>query len=224
MAFTCSISGSTSYLDEEKISAIVLGRLMANMGYAIHGRVIVSGFARVRFSEQLALIRSDLQSTKSDLQTTSSDLQPARSDLPAAGSDLHPTFWHSDAVLVGRSDGGYLLLHTLAEMDPFPGKILLFSPVLGAAVAKNGFYVSRPPRAEKLLKLAENNAFPAPHYMEIHTGEDDNGCDPLLATRFASLVGNTKLHIVPGAGHQLTEKYLQAILSKFLGATSRYVV
>ena len=55
--------------------------------------------------------------------------------------------------------------------------------------------------------------------MEIHTGAEDNGCDLLLAARFASLVGNTKLHIVPGAGHQLSEEYVQGVMSKFLGAT-----
>ena len=168
-----------------------LGRLMARMGYTIHGREIISDFARRRISEQVALI----------------------------GSDLQLAFWCRDAVLVGRSYGAYLLLHTLADMDPFPGKILLCSPVLGAAVAKDGFYVSRPPRAEKLVKLAESNRFPAPHYMEIHTGAEDNDCHPLLATRFASMVGNTKLQIVAGAGHQLSEEYLQGVLSKFLDAT-----
>jgi hypothetical protein len=168
-----------------------LGRLMATMGYAIHGREIILDFARLRISEQVALI----------------------------GSDLQPAFWHPDALLVGHSYGAYLLLHTVADMDPFPGKILLRSPVLGAAVAKNGFYGSRPPRAEKLLKLTESNRFPVPHYMEIHTGAEDNGCDPLLATRFGSLVGNTKLHIVAGAGHQLGKEYLQVVLSKFLGVT-----
>ena len=56
--------------------------------------------------------------------------------------------------------------------------------------------------------------------MEIHTGAEDNGCDPLLAARFASMIGNTTLHIVAGAGHQLGEEYLQGVLNKFLGATS----
>jgi alpha-beta hydrolase superfamily lysophospholipase len=95
-----------------------LGWLITNSGYAISGREIVSDFARLRFAEQLALIRSDLQ----------------------------PAFWHRDGVLVGSSYGAYLLLHTLADMDAFPGRVLLFSPVLGAAVAKNGFFGSRPPR------------------------------------------------------------------------------
>jgi hypothetical protein len=169
-----------------------LGRLMARMGYGIHGRAMISDFARLRIAEQVALI----------------------------GSDLRPAFWHPDGALAGRSYGAYLLLHTLADMDPFPGRILLFSHVLGAAVAKGGFYVSRPPRSEKLAKLAESNGFPAPKYMEIHTGAEDNGCDPLLAARFASMIGNTTLHIVAGAGHQLDEEYLHDVLNKFLGATS----
>jgi hypothetical protein len=178
------IPGRGANLDEG------LGRLMASMGYAIHGREIILDFSRLGFSAQLALIRSDLQ----------------------------PAFWHSDALLVGRSYGAYLLLHTLADMEPFPGKVFLCSPVLGAAIAKNGFYGSRPPRAEKLVKLAESNGFPAPRYMEIHTGAEDNGCDPLLAGRFAAPVGNTRLFVVAGAGHELGEGYLQAVLNKFLSA------
>lgn len=165
-----------------------LGRFIAKMGYSIHGREIVSNFALLRFADQLALIKSDLE----------------------IGC------WDVDARLIGRSYGAYLLLHTLADMNPFPGRILLCSPVLGAAVAKDGSFGSRPPRAEKLVKLAEIGAFPIPGYMEIHTGADDNGCDPLLAKRFASLVGNTKLKIVTGAGHELSGDYMKGMLREFL--------
>jgi len=52
-----------------------LGRVMVSMGYAIHGREMILDFARRLISEQVALIRSDLQ----------------------------PAFWDPDAVLVGRS-------------------------------------------------------------------------------------------------------------------------
>jgi hypothetical protein len=165
-----------------------LGRIITKMGYSIHGREILSDFVRLRFAEQLALIRSDLE----------------------------PEFWDIDARLIGRSYGAYLLLQTLADMKPFPGRILICSPVLGAAVAKNGFFGSRPPRAEKLVKLAASNAFPAPAYMDIHTGAEDNGCDPLVAERFASLVRNTKLNVVPGAGHELGQEYTQGMLRDFL--------
>jgi pimeloyl-ACP methyl ester carboxylesterase len=176
------IPGRGEHLDEG------LGRLITKMGYSIQGREIFSNFARLRFAEQLALIRSDLQ----------------------------PAFWDSEAVLVGRSYGAYLLLHTLADMEPLPGRVLLCSPVLGAAVAKDGLYGSLPPRTEKLTKMADTAAFPAPRYLEIHTGAEDNGCDPMLARRFASLVGNTKLNVVPCADHELGEDYLQGVLREFL--------
>lgn len=165
-----------------------LDRLIAKFGYSIQGRDIASDFARLRFAEQLAFIKSDLQ----------------------------PAFWHSEAVLLGRSYGAYLLLHTLADMEPFPGKVLLLSPVLGAAVANNGFYVSLPPRAERFANLVESGGFPGPRYLEIHTGGEDNGCDPQLAERFASLVWNTKLHAVVGAGHALGVEYTAGVLKKFL--------
>ena len=169
-----------------------LGRLIASRGYAVHGREIISDFARLRFAEQLAEIRSDLQ----------------------------PAWWHAEAILIGHSYGGYLLLHALADLTPFPGKVLLCSPVLGAAVARDGFLGSRPPRAERLVRLTESGTFPAPRYLEIHTGADDNGCDPRLAARFASLVGNTKLSIVAGAEHLLGDEYLRDILRKFLRVDS----
>ena len=149
---------------------------------------MITDFARLGFSEQLALIQTDLLSG----------------------------FWHSEAVLVGRSYGAYLLLHALAEMDFFPGKVLLFSPVLGAGLSKDRLFGVMPPRSKKLLKLAENGGFPAPRDLEIHTGAEDSGCDPRLAERFVSLVGNTKLRIIPNAGHQLSDEYVRGVLDRFL--------
>ncbi len=170
-------------------------QFIATLGYANAAREMSGEFYRLRFSEQLDLIRSDL----------------------VAG------FWEPNANLVGRSFGAYLLLQALADMDSFPGRLLLLSPVLGAAVANNGFYVSRPPRADKILQLAEGNGFPAPNQMEIHTGAADNGCDPSLAVRFAAKVGNTQLHVVPEAGHKLGEEYTRSVLRKFLSPTSQTV-
>ncbi len=169
-----------------------LGQIISRLGFSVQGREITGEFGRLGFSQQLALIRSDLQSA----------------------------FWHSEAVLIGRSYGGYLLLQTLAEMDYFPGKVLLFSPVLGAGISKTGHFGSIPPRAKILLKLAESGEFPAPRYLEIHTGAEDDGCNPRLAERFAALIGKTKLHLVPNAGHQLGEEYLRGVIDRFLSENS----
>jgi len=166
------------------------GDYIMNIGYEIKGRETISGFERLWFPEQLELIRSDIDKE----------------------------FWNPNAILIGHSYGAYLLLHSLVELSPFPGRMLLFSPVLGAAIvkAKNRFYISKPPRAEKLYKLAKSCKFPPPAYMEIHTGEKDNACDPVLAKRFASLVKNIKLYIVSGAGHTLDKNYVKEVLRNFL--------
>ena len=76
-----------------------LGQAIARLQYSIHGREITPDFARLRFAEQLALIRCD----------------------------LHEAFWEADAKLIARSYGAYVLLNALAEISPFPGSILLLS-------------------------------------------------------------------------------------------------
>jgi hypothetical protein len=167
-----------------------LGKAIGDTGYEVYGRSIVSSFERLRFSEQLKMIRSDIETD----------------------------FWNHAAILIARSYGAYLLLHALADMSPFPGRILLFSPVLGKAtsVQEKRLFISIPPQAEKLHDLAKAGRFPAPKYMEIHTGAEDRGCDPVLAKEFASTIPNTKLFIVAGTGHRLEEAYVRKALDSFL--------
>lgn len=164
------------------------GNMIARMGYTICGREILADFARLRFSEQVELVKADLQAA----------------------------FWHAAAIVIARSYGAYLLLHSLAEMEPFVGRILLFSPVLGSAITREGLYGSIPPRAQKLAQLVQNKSFPSPQYMEIHTGVEDHGCDPRLAERFCDGIAHVRLYLVPGASHTLEQSYMQAVLDRFL--------
>lgn len=164
-----------------------LGQLLLSMGYHIEGRGLVPPFSGERFADQQALIKEDLSG-----------------------------YWLPEAVLIGRSYGAYLLLHTLIDMAPFPGRILLLSPVLGVGFAADGFYGSYPPRASKLLDIAEGGSFPVPGYLEIHTGDQDPGCDPQLATLFSAYVHGTKLHFVAGEGHGLPKDYTCGVVRGFL--------
>jgi predicted alpha/beta hydrolase family esterase len=163
-----------------------IGNIVSRFGFNVVGREILPPFSSMRFSEQLVMIKENLI-----------------------------TFWTADAFLIGHSYGAYLLLHSLAETKPFPGKILLFSPVLGAAPAKNGMYLSQPPRAKKLLQMAEENQFPFPDYLEIHIGENDDGCAPELAMKFISFHPKSKLFIVKQQGHQLNSEYMNRALFQF---------
>lgn len=164
-----------------------LGAILKMLDYNYEGVALTPDVEHLRFSEQLELVMTDLKIR----------------------------FWNADSMLIGRSYGAYLLLHTLADMPPFPGRVLLFSPVLGAAFNRDHSYGSIPPRAEKLLKMAKINTFPAPAYMEIHTGAEDHDCSPLLAENFTSGVKNTTAVIVAEAGHNLSETYLRNILIEF---------
>jgi predicted esterase len=165
-----------------------LGGIIRRMGYPFQQREITPEFELLRFPEQLKVIEKELEIG----------------------------FWRHDAILIGRSYGAYLLLHSLSEMQDFPGRILLFSPVLGPGRNRNGFYGSIPPRSNKLLQLAENNQFPLFQYLEIHTGTDDNGCNPLLAERFVAPFKNARLYLVLGAGHHLDDVYVSDVLMNFL--------
>lgn len=71
---------------------------------------------------------------------------------------------------MGHSYGGYLLLQTLADLAAFPGRILLFSPVLGASTTGNLYLC--PPRADKLLRLAKQGLFPTPDALEMESAKN----------------------------------------------------
>ncbi len=167
-----------------------LGSSLAQMGFEVYGREILYDFANLHFPQQLQIIKNDIKTL----------------------------FWREESNLIGDSYGAYLLLHALAEIAAFPGRILLFSPVLGEAIDKQNLYLSRPPRAKKLLQLAKIKKIPIPRYLEIHTGAEDKGCDPLLAQKISSLITNSKNFIIEGKGHRLNKTYINSVIKEFLNA------
>ncbi len=165
-----------------------IGNMVVSLNLDVYGREMLPPFSTLHFPEQLKIIQKDLTTM----------------------------FWHNDARLIGHSYGGYLLLQALAELPPFPGQIILFSPVLGTYMDKKRLYMSRPPRADKLISLTKASRFPLPQYLEIHTGEDDEGCDPNLAKQIGEYIPCAQVTIIPNQGHKLPQEYLKIKLCKFL--------
>jgi hypothetical protein len=161
------------------------GEVLVASGFSVIGRTLPGDLSGLGFDDQVTRI----------------------------GQDLTAQFWRADALAAGRSYGAYLLLHALADLAPFPGRVLLFSPVLGAALAQHagGFYGAIPPRADRLAFLAREHAFPAPASIDIYLGERDTGCAVEVASAFAMSVGG-RLHIVVGAGHELPLGSIEAAL------------
>lgn len=141
---------------------------------------------------------------------------PFPDQIRRALEEIQANHWRRDSILIGKSYGGYLLLHSLLEVEPYPGRILLLSPVLGATSFAGGMYGVRPPRAARLLEAAAAGRFPQPGWLEIHTGELDPDCRPETAAAFYRGIARGTLRILPGMGHELGFEKQRSILTGFL--------
>jgi len=157
-----------------------LGLAIKKSGFKVIGRDLLSDFINYRIAQQIEIIKKDIE------------------EYLSAGS----------LILIARSYGAFLLLQTLVEMMPFPGRVLLFEA--------GGVMFFRPPRADKLMNLAKEQNFPAPKYLEIHTGTEDTQCHPSIAEEFSRLMPEIKLNLVEGAGHSLEQQYVERVLERFL--------
>lgn len=164
-----------------------IGQEVLKAGYDATGLDLEDDFLNLKFSEQVAQAKQFIESG-----------------------------WDRCPLLIGKSYGAYLVLHALADLPSYPGAVLLFSPVIGMTVMKSekGFMLSRPPRANFLLPLAESGSYPAPASFEIHTGAEDPICDPELAVRFGGAVEGCQVVVVPDSGHRLPPEYQNGVWGK----------
>jgi hypothetical protein len=138
-----------------------------------------------------------------------------QAQIDTIACDLHADFWTHDSLVVANSYGGYLLLHALASLPPYPGKLLLLSPIVGdfhTEAIGLGFY---PPRADLLRELAEARSFPTPLKAEIHVGSEDWQSHPDAVGAFAVATG-VRLTVVGGGGHRLGVDYVGGVLDRWL--------
>lgn len=104
-------------------------------------------------------------------------------------------------------------------MSPYPGKVLLLSPIVGDfqnEEIRMGFI---PPRAEVLLELAQTGRFPCPLQAEIHVGSEDWQSHPTNVTAFGRAVG-IRVEVLPGGGHMLGKEYVGGVLDRWLPSSS----
>lgn len=139
---------------------------------------------------------------------------PFEEQVDTVATDLKENFWSEDARVICVSFGAYLFLQAQAQLPPFPGKVLLLSPILGEFkddATSRGFI---PPRAGKLMLLAKEGSFPALMRCEIHVGSEDWQSQPEVVTEFGKLTG-IEVTVVQGRGHDLGKDYVGPLLDKF---------
>ena len=163
-----------------------LGQALVARGYEVVGRETVGDFKKLDFNAQVTTIANDIKEH----------------------------FWREDAKIIANSFGGYLLLHALSKLDPYIGKILLLSPIVGEFSSEEISMGFIPPYADRLSELANTNKYPAPMNCSFHVGSEDWQSNPENVTKFASLLG-LPVTIVPNAGHQLPKDYVSSLLDSF---------
>lgn len=164
-----------------------LGQGLLSRGFEIAGRELVGDFRKLDFQQQVDLVVSDLQNN----------------------------FWQEEARVIANSFGAYLFLHAQAQMDPYIGKVILLSPIVGEFSNEETRMNFIPPRADKLLQLAKANIFPIPKQCEVHVGSKDWQSNPANVTTFGSMLG-IDVTVVPNAGHMLPKEYVGDLLDKWL--------
>lgn len=167
-----------------------LGQALLDRGFDLAGRETRGEFQRLEFQQKIDLVARDLQ----------------------AG------FWRENARVVCNSFGAYLFLHAQAQMSPFPGRLLLLSPIVGHFVNEDRMMGFVPPRSDRLMDLAESGRFPTPMNAQIHVGEEDWQSHPDAVSRFGQATG-IPVTIVAGRGHTLGEEYVGKLLDQWLGVS-----
>jgi len=169
------------------------GRLDAGLGLALlsrcfnlQGRELTGEFRKLDFGQQVDCVVTDLRSIELE----------------------------EGVRVIANSFGAYLLLHALAQMPPFMGKVLLLSPIVGqfSNVATQMGFV--PPRAGRLGEMARAGAFPVLKQCEIHVGADDWQSDPANVKAFGTMIG-VAVTVVPNAGHSLPKAYVSSVLDQW---------
>ena len=164
-----------------------LGQGLMDRGFEVTGRETRGDFRTLPFKEQVQTIKQDLQNH----------------------------FWHKHAQVVCNSFGAYLFLHAQAEMAPFPGRVLLLSPIVGEFTSHQTSTSFSPPSPMRLRELAESGQFNAPARCEIHVGEDDWQSIPADVHSFGQLTG-IPVTVVRNGEHDLGKEYVGSVLDRWL--------
>jgi hypothetical protein len=164
-----------------------LGQGLLSRGWSVTGRATVGDFRGLQFQAQIDTVSEDLKTH----------------------------FWRVDARVIANSFGGYLFLHASLSLPPFPGRVLLLSPIVGAFEDGERAMSFVPPRAEALLKKAAQGLLPSPASCEIWVGAEDWQSVPQQVEKLGAVIG-ANVTVVQGRGHLLGEDVVGPLLDRWL--------
>jgi len=159
-------------------------------GLGGHISTLVSGYSGI--SVDVPFLRQDIDDQLSVIRAAISD---------CAGG-----------TLISNSYGAYLTLLSLIDFEHQLEQVVLLSPVLGAAMAKDRMYYSRPPATVRIRNAVQERRVNLPERSAIFIGDQDELYDPTLLATYAEMMGENKVFVLHGERHSLSKATMQDIL------------
>jgi hypothetical protein len=166
-----------------------LGEGLTSRGFRVWGRAAIAEFKKLSFQEKVEIIAGDLEGP----------------------------LWLPEARVVTNSYGGYLFLNAQLGLPPYPGRVLMLSPILGGFADEQTGKTFIPPYSDRLMRVVRTGEFPVPRQLQIHTGSIDWQSPPELVNEFGELTG-ASVTIAPGRGHMLGKEYVGPVLDAWLAS------
>lgn len=123
---------------------------------------------------------------------------------------------NSDRIVVANSYGAYLTLQALIDLKVTPKKVLLLSPVLGIAQAKDRMYMSRPPLTGRLKEAFESRSLAKPETFKVLMGNQDELYNKEQIDLIDDYFGVGSALILNEETHMLSHTAVKAFIEKYV--------
>ena len=118
----------------------------------------------------------------------------------------------SNGIVIANSYGAYLTLLSLIDFEHEVAEVVLLSPVLGRAIAKDRMYYSRPPASIRVSNALNEKRINLPKKTSIYIGDQDELYDPELLHKYAEVIGEDRVFVLQGQRHNIDKDCMQDIL------------
>lgn len=122
----------------------------------------------------------------------------------------------SGGTVIANSYGAYLTLLSLIDFDHDAEQVVLLSPVLGRAIAKDRMYLSRPPATIRIRNAVQERTLRFPKKTSIYIGDKDELYDPELLSTYADLIGEERIYVLEGQQHNIDKDFMENIIKAVL--------
>lgn len=120
-----------------------------------------------------------------------------------------------ERVVIANSYGAYLTLQSLVGLKTAPEKVLLLSPVLGIAQAKDRMYMSRPPLTGRLKEGIGSGSIAKPAMLKVLIGNQDELFNQDQIDLINNYFGKDSAIILDDETHMLSHASVLTFLTEF---------